>query len=131
MSSGDVAWRLYDTYGFPIDLTSLMVEEQGKVIDMEAYERAKQHSIAVSQTSGNVVDDRLSLDVHAISELQSQGFKPTNDLPKYSYEADAQGKYGTILKDSLSLNCYSVTVNIIENLCATRTTPIIAAFFFW
>ena len=54
MTSGDVAWRLYDTYGFPIDLTSLMVEEQGKVIDMEAYERAKQHSIAVSQTSGNV-----------------------------------------------------------------------------
>lgn len=38
---GDVAWRLYDTYGFPIDLTQLMAEEKGLTVDMEAYEEAK------------------------------------------------------------------------------------------
>lgn len=26
---GDVAWKMYDTYGFPVDLTYLMVEEKG------------------------------------------------------------------------------------------------------
>lgn len=39
--TGDVAWRLYDTYGFPVDLTHLMVEEKGLQIDMVRYEEAK------------------------------------------------------------------------------------------
>ena len=38
---GDVAWRLYDTYGFPVDLTALMAEEKGLSIDMEVYEDSK------------------------------------------------------------------------------------------
>ena len=40
-ATGDVAWRLYDTYGFPVDLTTLMVEERNMSIDMDAYEEAK------------------------------------------------------------------------------------------
>jgi len=39
--TGDVAWRLYDTYGFPVDLTTLMVEERNLSIDMDGYESAK------------------------------------------------------------------------------------------
>ncbi len=35
---GDLAWRLYDTYGFPVDLTQLMAEERGLSVDMEGYE---------------------------------------------------------------------------------------------
>ena len=38
---GDVAWRLYDTYGFPVDLTSLMAEERKLTVDCEGYEAAK------------------------------------------------------------------------------------------
>ena len=38
---GDVAWRLYDTYGFPFDLTQLMAEERQVSVDMEGYEKAK------------------------------------------------------------------------------------------
>lgn len=39
--TGDVAWRLYDTYGFPVDLTTLMVEERNLTIDIDGYEEAK------------------------------------------------------------------------------------------
>ena len=42
---GDIAWRLYDTYGFPVDLTLLMSEEKGLSVDMDAFEQAKQHSL--------------------------------------------------------------------------------------
>lgn len=38
---GDVVWRLYDTYGFPVDLTQLMIEEKGLKIDMVGYAEAK------------------------------------------------------------------------------------------
>ena len=42
---GDVAWRLYDTYGFPVDLTQLMAEEKGLTIDIDGYEEAKKQAI--------------------------------------------------------------------------------------
>ncbi len=36
--SGEFAFKLYDTYGFPIDLTALLAEERGLPIDMERFE---------------------------------------------------------------------------------------------
>jgi alanyl-tRNA synthetase len=38
--SGDDAFRLYDTFGFPIDLTELMARERGYVVDIAGFEAA-------------------------------------------------------------------------------------------
>jgi alanyl-tRNA synthetase len=38
--AGEDAFRLYDTYGFPIDLTQLMAEERGYAVDMAGFEAA-------------------------------------------------------------------------------------------
>ncbi|XP_076470939.1 alanine--tRNA ligase, cytoplasmic-like [Babylonia areolata] len=90
---GDVAWRLYDTYGFPVDLTLLMSEEKGLTIDNEGFEKAKQHSLLMSQAGGSTVDDQIALEVHSINELQNRGIAPTDDGPKYNYSVDASGTY--------------------------------------
>ena len=39
---GDVAFRLHDTHGFPIDLTVEMARERGVDVDVEGYESAMQ-----------------------------------------------------------------------------------------
>lgn len=85
---GDVAWRLYDTYGFPIDLTQLMAEEKNLTIDMPGYEEAKHNSYVLSQGKGKGKTETIDLDVHAISELQANKTAPTNDVFKYHYTAD-------------------------------------------
>ena len=38
--NGDDAFKLYDTYGFPIDLTVEILEERGFVVDMDGFKKA-------------------------------------------------------------------------------------------
>lgn len=38
--NGTFAFELYDTYGFPIDLTSLMAREKGWTVDMDGFDSA-------------------------------------------------------------------------------------------
>lgn len=53
--AGEKAFELYDTFGFPIDLTALILEEKGYQLDTEGFEKAlkaqKDRSRAASEVS--------------------------------------------------------------------------------
>ncbi len=61
---GDEAFKLYDTFGFPLDLTELMAEERGWQVDVEGFEEALEEQRARSRAdraaSGVALDERDS-----------------------------------------------------------------------
>ncbi|KAH3672219.1 hypothetical protein WICPIJ_010071 [Wickerhamomyces pijperi] len=116
--NGKDVWRLYDTYGFPVDLTTLMAEESGLTIDEEGFEKARVESYEASKAGGKSKGTTLlKLDVHALGKLNEDKIPKTNDSFKFGLEnveakilslydgenflseitADASKQYGIIL----------------------------------
>lgn len=83
--SGKFVWRLYDTFGFPVDLTRIMAEESGLDINEEEFEKAKAESKEASKmrkTTGTT--ELLKLDVHTLGELElMDDVSKTDDIYKY------------------------------------------------
>lgn len=86
--NGKEVWRLYDTFGFPVDLTRLMAEEKGLKIDEEGFELAKKESYEASKKGGKSKETNLlKLDVHAIAHVSTELNMPkTDDSFKYGLD---------------------------------------------
>ena len=54
---GAFAFELFDTYGFPIDLTQLMASEQGWKVDMEGFEKGLQEQKNRSRAAAQIESD--------------------------------------------------------------------------
>ncbi|KTD23698.1 alanine--tRNA ligase [Legionella israelensis] len=48
---GQLAFKLYDTYGFPVDLTADIAREQGLEVDMEGFNECMQQQRKMSQSA--------------------------------------------------------------------------------
>jgi len=84
--NGKDVWRLYDTYGFPVDLTLLMAEELGLGINQKEFAAAQAWSKEASKCSGkNGPTDNVKLDIYLIATLEKRPDIPkTDDSAKYS-----------------------------------------------
>ncbi|KAI0000339.1 tRNA synthetases class II (A)-domain-containing protein [Russula vinacea] len=83
--NGKYVWRLYDTYGFPVDLTLLMAEELGLGVNNKEFEEAQTASREASKASLKVgAKDVVKLDVHDIASLKNNtSLSKTDDSAKF------------------------------------------------
>ena len=68
--AGKFAFELFDTYGFPVDLTRLMAKEEGWTLDMEGFNKALQEQKQRSRAATAVdTEDWVVLDDYARNEF--------------------------------------------------------------
>ena len=121
--TGDDAFQLYDTYGFPLDLTQLMAQERGLTVDTSRFaelmeeQRARARAAQKSDALGaNLTDSELpsteDLNKYRTDRCQStllgwidsEGFKKEGQVPaetdlglildKTCFYAEAGGQVG-------------------------------------
>ncbi len=81
---GPDAFKLYDTYGFPIDLTALMAAERGMTVDMEGYERERKKAEDLSRQGAKGEEGpKLALSGDEVAKLAHMRVERTDDTSKH------------------------------------------------
>ena len=88
--SGDEAFKLYDTYGFPLDLTQLMAREHGLEVDETGFHKNMKKQRDRAKAAGNFKQVTEDLSWVVVSDNQNSNFlgyehiKSDSDICKYA-----------------------------------------------
>jgi alanyl-tRNA synthetase len=90
--AGPAAFRLYDTYGFPLDLAEAILSERGMTVDRAGFEKEleaqRERARAASKLGGDVFG------TGPLAEVKARGAKPTEFL---GYEGSGCEGEGTVV----------------------------------
>ena len=110
--SGETAFKLYDTYGFPLDLTQDALREKGQVVNTAAFDIAMADQKAKARAAwvgtGQLTDDAIWFEL-------SDNILPTDFL---GYETDtAEAQVQKLVKDGVEVSSAKAgdTVQLIFN----------------
>lgn len=86
---GDIAFKLFDTYGFPLDLTQMILRDKNISVDVDAFEKcmAEQKERSRADTRGTKL----------LWESQTQ-LPDTDDVEKYNAKTDKPAQILAILR---------------------------------
>jgi len=100
--SGEVAFKLYDTFGFPLDLTQDALREKGVEVDLKGFDSAmteqKAKARAAWSGSGEVADESIWFDI-----ADEQG---VTDFLGYDTES-SEGLIAALIQDGVLVDTVS------------------------
>ena len=76
--SGEFAFKLYDTYGFPLDLTELMARERGLTVDADAFGTEMEKQRQRAREAHKSIDILVSEDSDGADATVFVGYDPAN-----------------------------------------------------
>ncbi|HET6248185.1 MAG TPA: alanine--tRNA ligase [Tepidisphaeraceae bacterium] len=95
--SAEDAFKLHDTYGFPIDLTRIMAEERGMSLDVAGYEKLMEKAKEQARPGGTGDKSHGSdLSPDAIAKLQGEKIIPTDDRSKFDAQSTTATRSATV-----------------------------------
>lgn len=107
---GAAAFKLYDTYGFPLDLTQDALREKGREVDTEGFDAAMAEQKAKARAawagSGEAADSTLWFDI-----AEEKG---TTDFLGYDTEV-AEGQVLALVADGAQIDAADGKVQIVLN----------------
>jgi alanyl-tRNA synthetase len=92
--SGSLAFELYDTFGFPLDLTELMARERGLTVDKEGFEKLMEEQRARARAA-------QKKEVISLSEIQTT--TPTKFIGYDNLSVDAKVVEVVSMKDKTAV----------------------------
>jgi len=103
--SGEFAFQLYDTFGFPLDLTELMARERGLTVDTAGFERLMEEQKQRAREAG-----KKNKQVVSVSEIETKA--PTQFIGYDNLEADVKVLEVVEMKDKTAVvldvsTCYA------------------------
>ncbi|MFN0076767.1 MAG: alanine--tRNA ligase [Prosthecobacter sp.] len=90
--SGEFAFQLYDTFGFPLDLTELMARERGLTVDTAGFETLMEEQKQRAREAG-----KKNKQVVSVSEIETKA--PTQFIGYDTLEADVRVLEVVSMKD--------------------------------
>jgi alanyl-tRNA synthetase len=98
--SGEMAFKLYDTYGFPLDLTELMARERGLTVDKEGFEKLMEEQRERGRAAQKKTVITVQEGVDLVGGTRFVGYEETKIKTRVLKAIPQENRWAVILEES-------------------------------